>query len=182
MHASKHDPRRGQLSIDVLKGHPMTTTSLRMIALTLIGATALAACAERNDTTRDTATAASTRPDSASGMTAMPGMDSMMTGMMDSVQVHMRMMDTMSADQMKAMLPMHRQMVANMLSRMNQEMRSMNMQGDRAWTATADSLRQDLLRMPELSGQELKTMMPAHQARVTRLMKMHRDMMGRMKS
>jgi hypothetical protein len=155
--------------------------TFRTVVLTLVGAATLAACRSRNDDAagaRDTAA----RADSAGGMAGMPGMGGMMgSGMMDSMHTHMRMMDTMSADQTKAMLPMHRQMAANMLSRMNQDMRSMNMPGDQAWNATVDSLRQDLTRMPELSGQALKAMMPAHHARLTRLMQMHRDMMGRMK-
>ena len=166
------------------------TTTLRMIALMLAGATTLVACGGRNGTTSDTTATAkgdpgslegARRADSAGGMAGMPGMGGMMAGMMDSMQTHMRMMDTMSVNQMKTMLPMHRQMTANMLSRMNQEMRSMNMAADPAWTTTADSLRQDLTRMPELSAQQLKAMMPAHHARMMRLMQMHRDMMARMK-
>jgi hypothetical protein len=176
----------------IFKGHPMTRTTFHMIALTLVGAAALAACGGRNDTAvRDTAAAVkgepgslegATRADSAGGMAGMPGMGGMMAGMMDSMQTHMRMMDTVSADHMKAMLPMHRQMVANMLSRMSQDMRSMNMPADHTWTATADSVRQDLTRMPKLSARELEAMMVPHRARMTRLMQMHRDMMGRMKS
>lgn len=149
------------------------------IILSLIAAAALAACRSPDqETAGDTAA----RQETAGGMAGMQGMSGMMmdTAMMDSMQVHMRMMDTMSADQIKAMLPMHRQMAANMLSRMNADMRSMNMTADAAWNATADSLRQDLARMPDLSAQELKAMMPAHRARMTRLMQMHRDMMGRM--
>jgi hypothetical protein len=78
------------------------------------------------------------------------------------------------------MLPAHRQMVASMLAQMNQQMRSMNMTGDPHWTALADSLHQDLVRMPEMSPVELEAFMPAHQARATRLMAMHRAMMGNM--
>lgn len=53
---------------------------------------------------------------------------------------------------------------------MNSEMRSMNMASDQRWKATADSVRQDLSRMPEMSANELKTFMPMHCARITRLM------------
>lgn len=101
-----------------------------------------------------------------------------MAGMMDSMQVHIRMMQGMSGDRMKAMLPAHRQMVANMLSQMNSEMRQMNMQSDPKWTALADSVRQDLVRMPEMSAVELRSFMPAHGARVMRLMDTHRSMTG----
>ena len=111
------------------------------------------------------------------GMTGMAGM--MSAGAMDSMQTHMRMMDTTTAAQAKVLLPMHRQMVANMLSQMSSEMRSMNMASNVTWTATADSIRQDLLHMPDTSGVELKRMMAAHHTRVTRLMDMHREMEGK---
>jgi len=93
----------------------------------------------------------------------------------------MRMMDTMSAARMKAMLPAHRQMAAKMLSGMSADMRGMNMTADAAWTATADSLRQDLVNMPEMSPAQLKSFMRAHHARMNRLTAMHRDMMAKMK-
>lgn len=118
------------------------------------------------------------RPSSTSTAGAMPGMMSMAT--MDSMETHMRMMNGITGEQMKSTLPAHRQMVANMLSRMNQEMRSRNMSGDPQWAATADSIRQDLIHMPEMSPQELKRVMPAHHARITRLMEMHRKMTQKM--
>jgi hypothetical protein len=155
--------------------------TLRGLILALVTGFAMAACRPGDE---DAARAGDTgvRSDTMGGTVGMRGTGTPMmgAGMMDSMHVHMSVMDTMSADQMKAMLPMHRQMLANMLSQMNQEMRSMNMAADQAWTALADSLREDLRRMPEMSGQQLKAMMPAHHARVTRLMEMHRDMMGRM--
>jgi len=129
-----------------------------------------------------------TRKDTSGGMAAMPCMSGgqmvnmMDAAMMDSMQTHLTMMDSMSADRMKAMLAMHRQMVANMLSRMNSEMRQMNMSPDAAWTATIDSVRQDLTNMPEMSGSQVKAMMPEHHARVTRLLQAHRAMMGGTKS
>jgi len=119
-------------------------------------------------------------------MSGMPGMSGAMGGMMsvammDSMQTHMGMMEGMSADGMKAMLPAHREMVANMLSRMSAEMRQMNMQSDAKWTALADSVRRDLVRMPDMSAAELRSAMPAHGARVMRLMQMHSSMIGGMK-
>jgi hypothetical protein len=91
--------------------------------------------------------------------------------------VDARMMDGMSPSQIKAMLPMHRQMAGNMLSQMNAQMKGMNMPANAAWIATMDSVRQDLVHLPELSAPELKSAMLAHHARMTRLMQMHRDMM-----
>ena len=119
-----------------------------------------------------------TKSDSDSGMAGMPGMASAGSSMMDSMRTHMRMMQSATPEQMKSMLPSHRQTVANMLSQMNAEMRSMNMPADPAWNATVDSIRQDLIHMPDMSGKELEGMMPAHGARVMRLLDMHERMLA----
>ena len=166
---------------------PLLNTSVRMIAIAFVAAAALTACQsdDGRPATADSPAMAG-HADSAGGMGGMAGMGGMGgmmgSGMMDSMQAHMTMMDTMSGNRMKEMLPMHRQMAANMLSRMNSEMRSMNMAASADWTATVDSLRQDLIRMPEMGDQELKAMMADHHARMRRLMQMHRDMMRSMKS
>lgn len=72
--------------------------------------------------------------------------------MMAQMQAHLRTIQGAGADSMQAMLSMHRPMVANMISQMNDEMRGMHMPADARWTATADSLRQDLVRMPKMGG------------------------------
>jgi hypothetical protein len=110
----------------------------------------------------------------------MEGMEGMQDGMMEQMAAHMQMMDGAGADSLHAMMPTHRQTAANMLARMNREMRDMNMTADAAWNATVDSLRQDLTRMPELTGSELEAIMPGHRARMMRLMEMHRTMMSEM--
>jgi hypothetical protein len=102
------------------------------------------------------------------------------TQMMVDMDAHMNMMRGVTADSMKAMLPMHRQMVANMMAQLEREMRDMNMTADAAWKATLDSLRQDLRVMPDLSAQALRDMMPAHSGRVRRTIDMHRSMMAKM--
>jgi hypothetical protein len=98
--------------------------------------------------------------------------------MMRQMESHIQAMQGASGDTMKAMLPMHRQMAANMIAQMNGQMRQMNMQPDPAWNATVDSLRQDLVRMPEMSAPELQSFMPAHTERMQRLMRMHGAMMS----
>lgn len=123
-------------------------------------------------------TTAQAAPEGAGGMQGMPGMQN--DGMMQQMQSHMQMMMGMSPDSMRAMMPEHRQMAANMLAQMNRDMQQMNMSADEAWTATVDSLRQDLTRMPEMGAQELEGFMPGHHARMTRLIEMHRSMMGTM--
>ena len=154
----------------------------------LIVAPLASACTSKPAASTDTATrtAAASATDSAkagamSGMQGMQGMQGMMSrATMDSMHAEMQKMEGMTADQMAAMLPMHRQMAANMLSRMSAEMRSMNMPADPAWTATTDSVRQDLTRLPELSKEQLKEALPAHHARMMKLMQMHKDMMAKM--
>jgi len=116
-------------------------------------------------------------------MNAMSGgmaMDSSMSRMIDSMRAEMTRMTSETPEQMKSMMSMHRQMAANILAQMNSEMRSMNMSGDAAWTALVDSVRQDLVRMPDLSGVQLRTFVTADRSRMERLMSMHRDMMGKM--
>ena len=122
--------------------------------------------------------------DSAKGMASMPGMSGMSTSSammsaaaMDSMRAEMARMRTMSADQVKAAMPMHRQMTANMLSQMNADMRSMNMAADPAWDALVDSLRRDLVALPDIPTSRLTAALAPHFARVDRLMTMHAQMM-----
>ena len=168
---------------------------IRVVPVVL--AVALAACgSDRSNqaATDDAPSQADTSMDSSGGMQGMdgmPGMDGMqgmdsMGGMMGddmskNMEAHMQQMMGAGADSMQAMMPMHRQMTANMLSDMNKQMRDMKMTDNTEWPATVDSVRQDLVRMPEMSGQELRTFMSAHHERLRRLMTMHRDMMKKMK-
>ena len=162
----------------------MKGSGVRIMLVATVAGLSLAACrAKETPSSQDSAGTAKAASDSAksSGMSGMAGMRGMVSpGMMDSMQMQMRSMAAMNPDQMASMLPMHRQMVANMLSQMMTEMRSMNMAPDAAWTALSDSVRQDLIGLPEMAKSELKQGIPAHHARVMRLMQMHRDMMAKM--
>ena len=137
------------------------------------------------DTEQEAATESDTTPAAAdTSMQGMAGMEGMQPGgmaaKMAEMEAYMQRMQGMSADSIQSMLSQHRQMAANMLAEMNREMQGMKMAPDTAWSATADSLRQDLTRMPEMSAQELAAFMPEHQGRMMRLMEMHRGMMGGM--
>ena len=154
--------------------------------VTLAAALALAACSNGEsenaaDTNQAPAAQDADTAGTMSGMGGMGGMGGMQGGMMEQMQAHMRMMDGAGADSMQAMMPMHRQMVANMIAQFNTDMRGMDMTSNAGWNATVDSLRQDLTRMPEMSASELQELMPAHGARVMRLMESHRSMMADMK-
>ena len=117
------------------------------------------------------------------GMAGMEGMkDSTMGGMSSEMHAHMKSMMSASGEGMKSMLPAHRQMVANMIAKMNGEMRDMKMASNSEWSATVDSLRKDLVRLPELSSAELTALMPTYMARVKRLGEMHQKMMRSMGS
>lgn len=161
----------------------------RSLAVSLVaGLMAVAGCRRSNEKAADSlngsAVVGAAKDSAPGGMAAMPGMAGAASGkgMMDSMETHMRTMTTASTGQLKTLLPMHRQMVANMISQMNQEMRTMNMPATPAWTATMDSVRQDLIHQPDMSAGDLAASLPSHHARITRLLGMHRDMMAKMKS
>ncbi|MGE0161300.1 MAG: hypothetical protein AB7T31_18030, partial [Gemmatimonadales bacterium] len=54
----------------------------------------------------------------------------------DPMRAHLVRMRELPADSLLAAVGQHRQMVANMLARMNREMSGMNMVGDAAWAET----------------------------------------------
>lgn len=115
------------------------------------------------------------------GMDGMKGMmDSAMAGMRNEARTHLMRVMSASGDGMKSILPMPRRMVANLIAKMNGEMRDMKMASNTAWTVTVDSPRKDLVRLPKRSNAELTAMMPAHTARITRLSGMHEKMMRSM--
>jgi hypothetical protein len=100
--------------------------------------------------------------------------------MMDEMTAHVGRMSTMPADSLQATLPTHRQMVGNVLARMNADMRSMNMGADADWVALVDSIRSDVVALPDLGAPELAATMPEHLGRVSRLLDSHRAMMRAM--
>ena len=171
---------------------PMPTGRHRLAVTVGVMLLALSACA-KDRTSSDTSATANVRTapmdtGSLTGMRGMPMQDSGavsgMSGMKNTMGDMQKQMDGImkaTPTQMKAMMPAHRQMAANMLGEMTAEMRKMNMSGDAAWTAAVDSVRQDLLHMPELNGRELEAAMPAHHSRMMRLMTMHQAMTKNMK-
>lgn len=151
-------------------------------ALALIAALSLAACGGGEPDEAPEAAVAEQPAGGMQGMEGMPGMQGMPMegGMMDEMRAHMQAMDGASGEALRADLPMHRQRVANMIARMNREMREMDMPADEEWDATVEALRDDLRRMPEMGADELEALMPEHRARVGRLMEMHGEMMAAM--
>ena len=115
--------------------------------------------------------------DSMGGMGGMAGMEGMQMG--TEMMTHMQSMEMMHGDSLMQMVPQHRQMLGNMMAQMDREMQAMNMGADSQWSALADSLRNDLTRMPQMSAAEMEQFMAGHRGRVARLMEKHRSMMGR---
>lgn len=164
--------------------------STRLIAGGAVAVLTLVACKPRSEMAADESTSPqqSSRMDTAGTMKSMPSMPAngemgtmSHTATMDSLRMHMREMSTMDGDAMMRMMPMHREMATGVLRRMTAERQSMNMSNDAKWNALADSVRRDLAGMSAMSASSLKTGMPAHQGRVTRLMQSHADMMNAMK-
>jgi hypothetical protein len=152
-----------------------------VVALLVTSVLALSACADNGETDRamDTGEMPADMPqrDGTPGMGGMDMTGMQSAGMMQDMTSHMQMMQNVSADSMMILMPAHRQMGENMLEQMDEEMRAMRMQPDAQWNATADSVRQDMTRMPDMSAAELRAFMPEHRARMMRLMEMHRSMM-----
>ena len=157
---------------------------VRRTTLTLVAALAVAACSDgrnANNADMDRAFDAQGTGGAMSGMEGMPGMQG--TGgsaMHEQMEAHLRIMDGAGPDSLQAAIPTHRQLVTTMITQFNTDMRGMGMTSDTAWNATVDSVQQDLTRMQGMSATDLQRMMPAHGARVRRLMESHRMMMGTM--
>lgn len=141
----------------------------------------LAACGPSD---RDQSAASDKPPEAMSEMGGMRGMQGM-AGMSDSTMTavmrqHMKSMQSMQSrtpDSLQIVLPEHRQKAANLIAEMNRQMRDMGMAPTAGWNELVDSLRQDLTRMPEIAGPDVQKMMPAHLARMNRLMDLHQGMM-----
>jgi len=157
----------------------MSRTNIAVLAMVLTGFSA--GCEGSSPPAANTASTDSSQATMRGGMEGMSGMDSMATSdPADVVTGHMREFETLDADSMIRALAGHRQIIANMIARMNREMREMNMPADEAWTATVDSLRADLIAMPDMSARELRDFIPLHHRRASKLIEMHRRMMKSM--
>ena len=98
------------------------------------------------------------------------GGGAMMGGpMMQRMRAHMDSMRGLGGDSVRARMGVHRQMVEDMLSQMDEAETGAEEGAD----ALADSVRTDLTRMRDMSAEELRTFMPEHRDRVMRLMGMH---------
>jgi len=129
--------------------------------------------------TQGSGVATTTKAPSDTGMVAMTAFGKMVTQMMDGMEAQMRVMDTASAATITARMPKYEPMADSMISRMNEEVRRMNIATDAIWPATADSVHQDLSRMRAMPAADAKALMPAHLKRMRWLIQMQRTMTGK---
>jgi hypothetical protein len=101
---------------------------------------------------------------------AMPDSD---VALFDSTTAEDSLIDKAAAAQIAAMYPRHQLLVNHTLSRMQAEMLAAKITPAAGWTALADSVRQDLTSMSTMKPADLVKAMPAHTARVDRLVSMH---------
>lgn len=163
----------------------MIKLSNRLVAMSLGSIAMLGACRGTNRSAAGDTTARGTyqpgslegiRADSAAGGVGMSDASPTQT----AVEANMRAMMGASSGQLQTLVPQHRQLVTSMIGQMNHEMGSMHTPASAAWMATRDSVDRDLMQFSTMSARDIQAMLPAHQARVTRLMQMQRGTMGRM--
>lgn len=128
----------------------------------------LAACSKKEQAAK---APAADSTGSMGGM-AMQGMK-----MIPLMRAHLDSLGAMPAGQMAAAMAAHQDLASRMMDAMGADMRGMNMQPDSAWTALADSVRQDLADLPGLSGAGLTARTKAHVGRMQRMLVMHEGMM-----
>ena len=122
-------------------------------------------------------------------LNAMPSMDSAgelnrggtvgaSAAMMRDWVAHDRALRRLRGSKLMAALPDHRQLTANLVSQMQMDMRAAQISTARPWDALVDSVLHDLVRLPDESVSGVTAMMPAHRARVARLITMHARMLA----
>ena len=121
-------------------------------------------------------------------LNAMPSMDSAgelnrggtvgaSAAMMRDWMAHDRALRRLRGRKLMAALPEHRYLTANLVSQMKMDMRAAQISTEAPWGALVDSVVHDLVRLPDESVSGVTAMMPAHRARVARLITMHARML-----
>ena len=86
-------------------------------------------------------------------------------------------MQSLSADSLRAVMPMYREVTDGMLAQMTKEIMDMKVLQDGQWSALMDSVHQDLNTMRCMGGASLERAMAGHAARVARLVALYQSMM-----
>lgn len=116
-------------------------------------------------------TAAATRPLAADTGAALEA---------EALRLHLRQMQGVRGDSLRAMLPVHRQMLAGLMARSP----GMPMMHDAGWQALMDSLHRDMALLADpsgLSATAMDSIMAVHRGRVERMLDMHPGWRGRVR-
>ena len=85
-------------------------------------------------------------------------------------RAHLQRLDAAGGDSLPALIPVHREYVATLVSRCAPEMTGKQRLADTAWSPIATALRQDLVRLPEVEAGDLAAFMVEHRARIERFL------------
>lgn len=136
---------------------------LASLVATLIVTAVASACGPK--AADNSATSSST-----SGTSLQPtiGADSV-SQLIDSVAADDSLIAHAAPAQIESLVPRHVQLVTHTLVLLQINRQKAGIADDPSWTATTDSVRADLRSMPSLSPTALTALLPAHVARVQRL-------------
>lgn len=142
----------------------------RAAAAVLVAVTA--ACsgsgADRGQGARDSSAQVTPAPESSAALAASPSA-SVTTAEIDSVQSQLDSMVHIAPSHMEAIVSRHVLTGSNMLAGMAADLRRAGVSGDASWTATVDSVRQDLTNMRVLTPKQLVPFLHSHVRLVHRL-------------
>jgi hypothetical protein len=91
------------------------------------------------------------------------------TQSIDSLTAEDSLLAKAAPAQIESLVPRHVQLVTHTLVLLEMSRQKAGTPADPAWTATADSVKADLKAMPGLTPSALTAMLPAHVARIQRL-------------
>jgi hypothetical protein len=139
-------------------------TSARLPLASLFAVALIAgACTPKGGDNSAPASSASTTT-----LTPTVGSDSA-TQLVDSVTTEDSLLAKAAPAQIESLVPRHVQLVTHTLVLLELTREKAGTPADPAWTATADSVKADLKAMPTLSPAALTALLPAHVARIQRL-------------
>jgi len=85
-------------------------------------------------------------------------------------RAHLQRLDAAGNDSLPALIPVHRENVATLVSRCAAGTSGKSQPADTSWRPIAAELRQDLARLPQLAAQDLAAFMAEHRARILRFL------------
>lgn len=86
-----------------------------------------------------------------------------------AVTANVNKISAASAADQKRLLPAHISAVNDMLDRFETKVRAMHVKVDPDWVAVIDSVKNDVVRMPNMTTEQLHEFLPEHDLRVMRI-------------